>query len=132
VQDNSWDGLLCVIQHVARGGLELVAECVGRDVDGQRLVHFLVVSNFRIQHCWESGELIQCQYPDVMDSCKYVRKAFVNDTLPVPGPIFPAPFYPDDSNSPPSYSSSDSFPVTPPPSDLLALFANTIFHYMSF
>ena len=27
------------------GGLEMVAECVGRDVDGQRLVRFLVVSN---------------------------------------------------------------------------------------
>ena len=69
----------------------MVAECVGRDVDGQRIVRFLVVLNFQIYCCWESGELIQSQYPDVMASCKYVRKAFVNDTLPVPGPIFPVP-----------------------------------------
>ena len=109
----------------------MVAECVGRDVDGWRIVHFLVVSNFQIHHCWESGELIQCQYPDAMDTCKYVKKAFVNDTLPVLGPIFPVPFYPDDSNIPPSYSSSDSSPVGPLPSNLLALFVNMIFHYMS-
>ena len=35
-----------------------------------------------------------------MDSCKYVKKAFVNDTLPVLGLIFPVPFYSDDSNIP--------------------------------
>ena len=35
-----------------------------------------------------------------MDSCKYVKKAFVNDTLFVLGPIFPVPFYSDDSNIP--------------------------------
>jgi hypothetical protein len=69
----------------------MVAECVGRDVDGQRIVQFLVVSNFCIYRHWESGELIQSQYPDAMASCKYVRKAFVNDTLPVPGPIFRRP-----------------------------------------
>ena len=43
VQDNTWDGPLCVVRYVARGGLEMVAECVGRDVDGQRIVWFLVV-----------------------------------------------------------------------------------------
>ena len=47
VQDNTWDGLLCVVRYVARGGLEMVAECVGRDVDGQRIVQFLVVLTFR-------------------------------------------------------------------------------------
>ena len=103
----------------------MVAECVGRD--GQRIVWFLVVSNFRIYRRWELGELIQSQYPDAMASCKYVRKAFVNDTLPVPGPIFPVPFYPDDLVIPPSYSSS----VRPPLSNPLAMFANTIFHYVS-
>ena len=104
----------------------MVAEYVGRDVDGQRIVQFLVVSNFRIYCRWESGELIQSQYPDTMASCKYVRKAFVNNTLPVPGPIFLVPFYPDDLVIPPSYSS----PVRPPLSNPLAMFANTIFHYM--
>ena len=104
----------------------MVAECIGRDVDGQRIVWFLVVSNFRIHHHWESEELIQSQYPDAMASCKYVRKAFVNNTLPVPGPIFPVPFYPDDLVIPPSYSSS----VGPPLSNPLAMFANMIFHYM--
>ena len=49
----------------------MVAECVGRDVDGQRIVQFLVVSNFRIYRRWESGELIQSQYPDALASCKY-------------------------------------------------------------
>ena len=88
---------------------------------GQRIVHCLVVSNFWIHHHWESGELIQGQYTDAMDTCKYVRKAFVNDTLPVPGSIFPVPFYPNNSNIPPLYSSSN----------FLALFVNTIFHYMS-
>ena len=97
----------------------MVAECVRRDVDGQRIVRFLVVSNFRIYHRWESGELIQFQYPDALASCKYVRKAFVNDTLPVP-------FYPDDLVIPPSYSPF----VGPPPSNPLAIFANTIFDYM--
>ena len=116
VLSNTWQG---------GGGLEMVAECIGRDVDGQRIVWFLV-SNFQIHHRWELGELIQSQYPDAMTSCKYVRKAFVNDTLPVPGPIFPVPFYPDDSIIPPSYSS----PVGPPLSNPLAMFANTIFHYM--
>ena len=126
VQDNTWDGPLCVVRYVARGGLEMVAECVGRDVDGQRIVRFLVVSNFRVHRRWESGELIQSQYPEALASCKYVRKAFVNDTLPVPGPIFPVPFYPDGLVLPPSYSPF----VGPPPSNPLAIFANTIFAYM--
>ena len=97
----------------------MVAECVGRDVDGQRIVRFLVVLNFWIYRHWESGELIQSQYPDALASCKYVRKAFVNDTLPVP-------FYPDDLVIPPSYS----LLVGPPPSNPLAMFANMIFDYM--
>ena len=84
---------------------------------GRRIVHCLVVSNFWIHCHWESGELIEGQYPDAMDTCKYGRKAFVNDTLPIPGPIFSVPFYPDNPNMPPSYSSSN----------FLALFVNTIF-----
>ena len=104
----------------------MVAECIGRDVDGQRIVRFLVVSNFWIYCRWELGELIQSQYPDTMASCKYVRKAFVNDTLLVPSPIFPVPFYPDDLVIPPSYS----LLVGPPPSNPLAMFANMIFDYM--
>ena len=56
VQDNSWNGPLCVIWYMTMEGLEMVAECVGRDVYGCRIVHFLVVSNFQIHHCWESGE----------------------------------------------------------------------------
>ena len=51
---------------------------------------------------------------------------FVNDTLPIPSPIFPVPFYPDDLVIPPSYSPF----VGPPPSNPLAIFANTIFDYM--
>ena len=94
---------MCCSIH-SKGGLEMVAECVGRDVDGQRIVCFLVVSNFWIYRHWESGELIQSQYPEALASCKYVRKAFVNDTLPVPSPIFPVPFYPDDLVIPPLLS----------------------------
>jgi hypothetical protein len=45
-QGNSWDGPLCGIQYMARGGLEMVTECVGKDVDGLSIVHFPVVSNF--------------------------------------------------------------------------------------
>ena len=85
-----------------------------------------MVSNFWIYCRWELGELIQSQYPDTIASCKYVKKAFVNDTLPVLGPIFPVPFYPDDLVIPPSYSSS----VGPPLSNPLAMLANMIFYYM--
>ena len=45
-QGNSWDGPLCGTQYMARGGLEMVTECVGKDVDGLSIVHFPVVSNF--------------------------------------------------------------------------------------
>ena len=73
-----------------------------------------MVLNFWIHHHWKSGELVQGQYPDIMDTCRYAKKAFVNDTLLVPGLIFPVPFYPDDSNTPSSYSAFNSSPVRPP------------------
>ena len=51
VQDNTWDRPLYVVRFVAREGLEMVAECIGRVVDGQRIVWFLVVLNFQIYRC---------------------------------------------------------------------------------
>jgi hypothetical protein len=130
VQDNSWDGPLCVIRYVAEGGLEMVAECVGRDVDGQRIVRFLVVSNFRVHRRWELGESTRyVRYPEALDSRKYVRKAFADDTLPVPGPIFPIPFYPDISSILPSYPASVSTDSLPANSSVLNPFAH-VFHYM--
>jgi hypothetical protein len=38
VQDNTWDGPLYVLWYVAEGGLEMVAECIGRDFFGRLIV----------------------------------------------------------------------------------------------
>jgi hypothetical protein len=132
VQDNAWDGPLFVLRYVAEGGLEMVAECVGRDFYGSRIVRYLVVSNFRVHRRWELGVATRFErYPEALDSRKYVRKAFADDALPVPGPIFSIPFYPDCPVMPPSYYPPDSSPDDPSFSNSLAAFANTIFHYMS-
>ena len=55
VQDNAWDGPLFILWYVAEGGLEMVAECVGRDFYGSRIVQYLVVLNFRVHRRWELG-----------------------------------------------------------------------------
>jgi hypothetical protein len=130
VQDNSWDGPLCVIRYVAMGGLEMVAECVGRDLGGSRIVRFLVVSNFRIHRRLELGVSTQhVRYPDALDSRKYVRRALPDDTLPTPGPIFPIPFYPDISLILPTYPAADSTNSLPVNSSILNPLAH-VFHFM--
>jgi hypothetical protein len=133
VQDNTWDGPLFVLRYVAEGGLEMVAECIGRDFFGRRVVRFLVVSNSRVHRRWELGVGGQhARYPAALDSRKYTRKAFADDTLPVPGPIFPIPFYPDCPISPPSYTSSlVSSSADPTSSGSLSSLVGTIFHYMT-
>ena len=61
--DPEWDGPLFVLHYVGANGTQMVAECVGRDTFGERIIQFLVVSNYRVYHpedviSWEIG---RCQ-----------------------------------------------------------------------
>ena len=103
VQDNTWDGPLCVVQYMAKGGLEMVAECVGRDVDDQRIVRFLVVSNFRIYIPLLS------MTPFLSPVLSFLSPSILMTWLSL---LLTPPL------------------VGPPPSNPLAMFANTIFDYM--
>jgi len=46
VQDDSWDGPLCILKGVAENCLEMVGECEGRDSVGHQIIHFLVFMHF--------------------------------------------------------------------------------------
>ena len=63
VMDPEWDGPLFVLCYVGANGTQMVAECVGRDTFGERIIQFLVVSNYKV-YCPEdviSWEIGRCQ-----------------------------------------------------------------------
>ena len=103
VKDPFWDGPLFVLRYVGANGTEMVAECVGRDTFGRRIIRFLVVSNSRVFHpedviSWEIGRCrILRRYPMADMPQVFSRRAQLADCLPDPGPIFPIPFLPEDS-----------------------------------
>lgn len=131
VQDNSWEGPLFVLRYVTEGGLEMVAECVSRDITGSRIVWYLVVSNLRVHHHRELRALTRFEwYPEALDSHRYVRKAFADDTLPIAGPIIA--YYSDCPSLPPTYSSFPSSSEEHGASNSLSSFANAVFHYLNF
>ena len=58
--DPEWDGPLFVRRYAGAKGTQMVAECVGRDTFGERIIWFLVVSNYRVYRpedviSWEIG-----------------------------------------------------------------------------
>ena len=110
----------------------MVAECVGRDTFGERIIQFLVVSNYRVYRpedviSWEIGRCqILRRYPMAdMPQC-FVRRAQPIDCLPVPGPPFPIPVYPEDIDDTEDFV---EYPVDPPPFPSLA---SRFFSYFSF
>ena len=103
VMDPEWDGPLFVLRYVGANSTQMVAECVGRDTFGKRIIRFLVVSNFRVFRpedviSWEVGRCrVLWKYPMAGMPQRFARRAQYINCLPVPGPLFPIPFYPEDT-----------------------------------
>ncbi len=92
VQDDSWDGPLRILRWVAENSLEMVGECEGRDLEGRRIVRFLVFMHFRIRRPEDriirEGHWEEFQYPSAVDSRLFLVEARSVEELPIPGPFF--------------------------------------------
>jgi len=55
VQDYLWPGVLVVVGFVAENEREIVAECVGRDEQGNRIIRYLVVEKGLVDRSWTFG-----------------------------------------------------------------------------
>ena len=138
--DPEWDGPLFVLRYVGAKGTQMVAECVGRDTFGERIIRFLVVSNYRVYRpedviSWEIGRCrVLRGYPRADMPQRFVRRAQFVDCLPVPGPLFPIPIYPEDIDDTMDFVLDEpedfaEYPVDLPPFPSLA---SRFFSYFSF
>ena len=94
VQDYSWDGELVVTRFVAENCDEVVAEGVGRDESGCRIVRFLVVDK-----CWldgsedlildADGRVSNWTLPRALDKEWYLPRGYQGDNVPFPHYSFP-------------------------------------------
>jgi hypothetical protein len=115
VQDENWDGPLVVLRWVAANSLEIVAECEGRDFEGQRIVRFLIFMHFRVRRPEDlvliEGTWRLRQYPRAPDSVVFFARAQAFEELSPPGPLFNTLLSnsPIPSPSPSLFTSSNSF-----------------------
>ena len=52
VQDYLWPGVLVIIRFVAENERDIVAECVGRDEQGNRIIRYLVMEKGLVDRSW--------------------------------------------------------------------------------
>jgi hypothetical protein len=69
VQDYLWPGVLVVICFVAENEREIVAECVGRDEQGNRIIWYLVVEKGLVDRSWTIWRLPKALGEDWYMSC---------------------------------------------------------------
>jgi len=115
VQDENWDGPLVVLRWVAANSLEIVAECEGRDFEGQRIVRFLIFMHFRVRRPEDlvliEGTWRLRQYPRAPDSVVFFARAQASEEPSPPGPLFDTLISnsPIPSPSPSLFTSSNFF-----------------------
>ena len=124
VQGEDWDGPLVVLRWVAVNPLEIVGECEGKDLEGQRIVRFLVFMHFRVRRPEDlflvEGVWRLREYPVAPDSSVFLARARLIEELPPPGPYFDIPVY-----------SSPSLPPSPSPSLLIRLIPSVLANFLS-
>jgi len=69
VQDYLWPGVLVVVGFVAENEREIVAECVGRDEQGNRIIRYLVVEKGLVDRSWTIWRLPKALGEDWYMSC---------------------------------------------------------------
>jgi hypothetical protein len=83
VQDNLWPGVLVVICFVAENEREIVAECVGRDEQGNRIIRYLVVEKGLVDRSWTV-----CRLPRALGEDWYISHGSMGVEVPVPYFLF--------------------------------------------
>jgi len=67
VQDYLWPGVLVIIGFVAENEMEVVAECVGQDEWGNRIIQFLVLEKGIMDRSWTFW-----RFPRALDEDWYI------------------------------------------------------------
>lgn len=84
VQDYLWPGVLVIIGFVAENEKEVVAECVGRDIWGNRIIRFLVLEKGIVDRSWTFWRL-----PRALGEDWYMSCGRMGVEVPVPYSLFP-------------------------------------------
>jgi len=98
VQDYLWPGVLVIIRFVAENERDIVAECVGRDEQGNRIIRYLVVEKGLVDRSWTIWRL-----PKALGEDWYMSRGRMGVEVSVPYFLFPF----SDSISSSSFSMSD-------------------------
>jgi len=118
VQDYAWAGALVVLQYVAENSKELVVECAGWNIEGDKIVRYLVVDRSQVERLDTilvslGGFTIHQRLPAALPLGMYVPRGCRGNDLPLPYPPILSQLhitYPLDlPSSSPSFS-SDSIP----------------------
>jgi hypothetical protein len=84
VQDYLWPGVLVVVGFVAENEREIVAECVGRDEQGNRIIRYLVVEKGLVDRSWTIWKL-----PRALGEDWYMSRGSMGVEVSVPYFLFP-------------------------------------------
>ena len=84
VQDYLWPGVLVVVGFVAENEREIVAECVGRDEQGNRIIWYLVVEKGLVDRSWTIWKL-----PRALGEDWYMSRGSMGVEVSVPYFLFP-------------------------------------------
>lgn len=93
VQDENWEGPLAVLRWVAGNDTDMVAECEGKDMNGRRIVRFLVIPEMHVTRPedvigWEQWGYVFRRYTQALGSERFSLRGRFEDELPIPGPFF--------------------------------------------
>jgi len=84
VQDYLWPGVLVVVGFVAENEREIVAECVGWDEQGNRIIRYLVVEKGLVDRSWTIWKL-----PRALGEDWYMSRGSMGVEVSVPYFLFP-------------------------------------------
>jgi hypothetical protein len=112
VRDYRWPGELMVLRFVGENVQELVAECIGQDESGRRIIRFLVVEKLQVYRPEElvrdfRGRLRYRKLPQALEAEWYFPRGMMGNDVPLPHYSFP--FSESFSLSQFSLSDSDRF-----------------------
>jgi hypothetical protein len=84
VQDYLWPGVLVVVRFVAENERDIVAECVGRDEQGNRIIRYLVMEKGLVDRSWTIWRL-----PRALGEDWYTSRGSMGVEVSVPYFLFP-------------------------------------------
>jgi len=84
VQDYLWPGVLVIIRFVAENERDIVAECVGQDEQGNRIVWYLVMEKGLVDRSWTIWRLLKALGEDW-----YMSRGSMGVEVSVPYFLFP-------------------------------------------